>query len=69
MSIFDNIFVRKAIKSVLSNEQFEALENFSNGLESGEIDKVKLQQVSKKVANLTPKEINVLLDVIDKNVR
>ena len=69
MSIFDNIFVKKAIKSVLSNEQFEALENFSNGLESGEIDKVKLQQVSKKVANLTPKEINVLLDVIDKNVR
>lgn len=69
MSIFDNIFVKKAIKSVLSNEQFEALENFSNGLESGEIDKVKLQQVSKKVANLTPKEINALLDVIDKHVR
>jgi hypothetical protein len=69
MSIFDNIFVKKAIKSVLSNEQFEALENFSNGLESGEIDRVKLQQVSKKVANLTPKEIDALLDVIDKHIR
>ena len=69
MSIFDNIFVKKAIKSVLLNEQFEALENFYNGLESGEIDRVKLQQVSKKVANLTPKEINALLDVIDKHVR
>ena len=67
MSILDNVFVKKAMKSMMTPEQFTMTQNFMTAVQSGKIDQGKLVSVGNKVAKLSPDEINTLLDLIDKN--
>ena len=67
MDILGNVFVKKAIKSMMTEQQFKMLENFMTAVQSGKIDQGKLVSVGNKVAKLSPDEINTLLDLIDKN--
>ncbi len=69
MGLLDNIFVKKAIKSLMSPEQYSAVQKFTTAIENGEIDKNKLAKVSGKVSKLSSDEINSLLDLIDKNIK
>lgn len=69
MGLLDNIFVKKAIKSLMSPEQYSAVQKFTTAIENGEIDKNKLAKVSGKVSKLSSDEINGLLDLIDKNLK
>ena len=69
MGLLDNIFVKKAIKSLMSPEQYSAVQKFTTAIENGEIDKGKLARVSNKVSKLSSSEINSLLDLIDKNLK
>jgi hypothetical protein len=38
-------------------------------VQSGKIDKNKLKRVGDKMSNLSPDEVNSLLDLIDKNLK
>lgn len=69
MSILDNMFVKKAMKSMMTPEQFTTVQSFMTAVQSGKIDKEKLKKVSEKVSKLSPDEINGLLDLIDKNLK
>lgn len=69
MGLLDNIFVKKAIKSLMSPEQYSAVQKFTTAIENGDIDKGKLARVSNKVSKLSSSEINSLLDLIDKNIK
>ncbi len=69
MSILDNMFVKKAMKSMMTQEQFTTVQSFMTAVQSGKIDKEKLKKVSEKVSKLSPDEINGLLDLIDKNLK
>ena len=66
MSILDNVFVKKAIKSMLTPEQFTMVQNFMTAVQSGKIDQGKLKKVGDKVSKLSPEQINKLLDDVDK---
>ena len=67
MGILDNVFVKKALKSMLTEEQFKIMQNFTTAVQSGKISKDKLAKVGNKLSKMSHKEINALLDMIDKN--
>ena len=66
MSILDNVFVKKAMKSMMTPEQFTMAQNFMTAVQSGKIDQSKLSRVGNKVSKLSPEQVNKLLDDIDK---
>ena len=66
MSILDNVFVKKAMKSMMTPEQFTMTQNFMTAVQSGKIDQGKLSRVGNKVSKLSPEQVNKLLDDIDK---
>lgn len=66
MSILDNVFVKKAMKSMMTPEQFTMAQNFMTAVQSGKIDQGKLSRVGNKVSKLSPEQVNKLLDDIDK---
>ena len=68
MGILDNVFVKKAVKSMMTEEQFKMIEKLTTAVQSGKINQNKLRSVAKKVSNLSTDEINNLLDLIDKNI-
>lgn len=68
MGMLDNVFVKKAMKSMLSKEQFAAIDKFTNALQNGEIDKNLLIRVSDKVSKMPTNKINELLELIEKNI-
>ena len=68
MGILDNVFVKKAVKSMVTEEQFKMIEKLTTAVQSGKISQDKLRSVAKKVSNLSIDEINNLLDLIDKNI-
>lgn len=69
MSILDNMFIKKAMKSMMTPEQFTTVQNFMTAVQSGKIDQAKLKKVGDKVSKLSPEEVNNLLDLIDKNLK
>lgn len=69
MGILDNVFVKKAMRSMMTQEQLTAIQNFMTAVQSGKIDQEKLRNVGEKVSKLTPEEINGLLDLINKNLK
>ena len=69
MSILDNVFVKKAIKSMMTTEQFATIQNFMTAVQSGKIDREKLSKVAEKVSKVSPEQVNSLLDLIDKNLK
>lgn len=69
MSILDNVFVKKAIKSMLTPEQFTMVQNFMTAVQSGKIDQEKLKRVGDKVSKLSPEQINNLLGDVDKMLK
>lgn len=69
MSILDNVFVKKAIKSMMTPEQFTMTQSFLTAVQSGKIDTNKLKKVGDKVSKLSPDEINSLLDLVDKSLK
>jgi hypothetical protein len=69
MSILDNVFVKKAIKSMMTPEQFTMVQNFMTAVQSGKIDKEKLKRVGDKVSKLSPEQINNLLGDVDKMLK
>ena len=69
MSILDNVFVKKAMKSMMTPEQFTIVQNFLTAVQSGKINQAKLKKVGDKVSKLSPDEVNSLLDLIDKNLK
>ena len=69
MNILDNMFVKKAMKSMMTPEQFTTVQSFMTAVQSGKINQDKLKKVSEKVSKLSPDEINGLLDLIDKNLK
>jgi hypothetical protein len=66
MSILDNVFVKKAMKSMMTPEQFTMAQNFMTAVQSGKIDQGKLSRVGNKISKLSPEQVNKLLDDIDK---
>ena len=66
MGILDNVFVKKALKSMLTEEQFKTMQTFTTAVQSGKIDQAKLNKVGNKISKMSPEEINSLLDMIDK---
>ena len=69
MNILDNIFVKKAMKSMMTPEQFETIQKFKTAVQSGKIDQAKLSRIGQKVSKLSTEEINGLLDVVEKNIK
>ena len=66
MAILDNVFVKKALKSMLTEEQFKIMQNFMTAVQSGKINQDKLVKVGNKLSKMSHEEINALLDMIDK---
>ena len=66
MGLLDNVFVKKAIKSMLTEEQFKIMQNFTTAVQSGKINQDKLVKVGNKLTKMSHEEINALLDMIDK---
>ena len=66
MGILDNVFVKKAMRSMMTQEQLTAIQGFMTAVQSGKIDQEKLRIVGEKVSKLTPEEINNLLEEIKK---
>ena len=66
MGILDNVFVKKALKSMLTEEQFKTMQTFTTAVQSGKIDQAKLNKVGNKISKMSPEEVNSLLDMIDK---
>lgn len=69
MNILDNIFVKKAMKSMMTQEQFETITKFMTAVQNGKIDKSLLSKVGEKVSKLSPDEVNNLLLFVDKNLK
>ena len=69
MNILDNIFVKKAMKSMMTQEQFETITKFMTAVQNGKIDKSLLSKVGEKVSKLSPGEMNNLLSFVDKNLK
>ncbi len=69
MNILDNIFVRKAMKSMMTQEQFETITKFMTAVQNGKIDKSLLSKVGEKVSKLSPDEVNNILSFVDKNLK
>ena len=69
MNILDNIFVKKAMKSMMTPEQFETIQKFMTAVQSGKIDQEKLSRIGQKVSKLSTEEINCLLDVVEKSLK
>lgn len=69
MGLLDNVFVKKAMKSMMTPEQFTTAQSFMTAVQSGEIDQGKLAKVGEKVSKLSPEQVNSLLDLIDKNLK
>lgn len=69
MNLLENVFVKKAIKSMMTAEQFETMQNFMTAVQSGKIDQNKLKKVGEKLSKISPEEVNNLLDIIDKNLK
>ena len=69
MSILDNMFVKKAMKSMMTPEQFTTVQSFMTAVQSGKINQAKLKKVGDKVSKLSPDEVNSLVDLIDKNLK
>ena len=69
MNILDNIFVKKAMKSMMTQEQFETITKFMTAVQNGKIDKSLLSKVGEKVSKLSPDEVNNLLSFVDKNLK
>jgi hypothetical protein len=68
MDILGNIFVKKAIQSMMTEEQFKMMERLMTAVQSGKINQEKLKRVGYKFSKLSVDEINGLLDLIDKNI-
>ncbi len=68
MGILDNVFVKKALKAMLTAEQFKTMQKFTTAVQSGKIDKAKLNKVGNKISKMSPEEVNSLLDMIDKTI-
>ena len=66
MGVLDNVFVKKALKSMLTEEQFKTMQTFTTAVQSGKINQAKLNKVGNKISKMSPDEINSLLDIIDK---
>ena len=66
MGVLDNVFVKKALKSMLTEEQFKTMQTFTTAVQSGKINQAKLNKVGNKISKMSPDEINSLLDMIDK---
>lgn len=66
MGILDNVFVKKALKSMLTEEQFKTMQTFTTAVQSGKINQAKLNKVGNKISKMSPDEINSLIDMIDK---
>ena len=69
MDILGNVFVKKAIKSMLTEEQFKIIENFMTAVQSGKIDNNRLKSIGNKLSKLSADEINSLLGFIDDNIK
>ena len=69
MNILDNIFVKKAMKSMMTQEQFETITKFMTAVQNGKIDKSLISKVGEKVSKLSPDEVNSLLSFVDKNLK
>ena len=69
MNILDNIFVKKAMKSMMTPEQFETIQRFMTAVQSGKIDQAKLSRIGQKVSKLSTEEINSLLDIVEENLK
>jgi hypothetical protein len=67
--LLDNIFVKKAIKSMLTEQQFMAIQNFMTAVQNGKIDKTRLKRVGDKVSKMSPEEIDNVIELIDENVK
>ena len=68
MDLLGNVFVKKALKSMLAEEQFSMVEKFSTAVQTGKIDRVKLKRIGEKFSKMSIDEINKLVDLIDKNI-
>jgi hypothetical protein len=68
MGILDNVFVKKALKAMLTEEQFKTMQKFTTAVQSGKIDQAKLNKVGNKISKMSPEEVNSLLDMIDKTI-
>ena len=68
MDILGNVFVKKAIQSMMTEEQFKMMERLMTAVQSGKISHEKLKRVGDKFSKLSVDEINGLLDLIDKNI-
>lgn len=66
MGVLDNVFVKKALKAMLTEEQFKTIQTFMTAVQSGKIDQGKLNKVGNKISKMSPEEVNSLLDMIDK---
>lgn len=66
MGVLDNVFVKKALKAMLTEEQFKTMQTFMTAVQSGKIDQAKLNKVGNKISKMSPDEVNSLLDMIDK---
>ena len=67
--LLDNIFVKKAIKSMLTEQQFMTIQNFMTAVQNGKIDKTRLKRVGDKLSKMSPEEINNVIELIDENVK
>lgn len=68
MDLLGNVFVKKALKSMLTEEQLSMMEKFSTAVQTGKIDRVKLKRIGEKFSKMSIDEINKLVDLIDKNI-
>ena len=68
MELLGNVFVKKAIKSMMTEEQYKMIENLLTAVQTGKIDRVKLKRIGEKFSKMSIDEINKLVDLIDKNI-
>ena len=68
MELLGNVFVKKALKSMMTEEQFKMMEKLMTAVQSGKIDKDKLKSVGEKFSKLSVEEINKLLNLVDKSI-
>ena len=68
MELLGNVFVKKALKSMMTEEQFKMMERVMTAVQSGKINKDKLKSVGEKFSKLSVEEINKLLDLVDKSI-
>ena len=68
MDILGNMFVKKALKSMMTEEQYKMIEKLTTAVQSGKINREKMKRVGEKFSKLSIDEINNLLDIIDKSI-